>query len=320
MPVVQFHVSATDILAFIHYRGGSRSHRYTDGANGTRQFLARWRHQIEFAATNGTAVSRTRLKEEETLLADFAEWILPPLELPGIETPLLILPEGILFGVPWSVLPVGRERLLDRYEVTMAPSLTHFRHSAGRRLSGEAFRIFVGSRTGLPHLSSEIDAVERRLHGPSLHLHDPCRREDWPDGVCDRVWHFAGHAALRRDNPFYSSLILDDGPLFAADLRLMRNQVGLITLAACRTGQHTGLPGEEASALVRSLLEMGGRNVVASQWAISDRSTPVWMDLFYKHYLDGAPAARAVRRAAQGVKERFPSVYDWGAFSLFGAG
>jgi CHAT domain-containing protein len=134
------------------------------------------------------------------------------------------------------------------------------------------------------------------------------------------VWHFAGHAALRRDNPFYSSLILDDGPLFAADLRLMRNQVGLITLAACRTGQHTGLPGEEASALVRSLLEMGGRNVVASQWAISDRSTAVWMDLFYKHYLDGAPAARAVRRAAQGVKERFPSVYDWGAFSLFGAG
>jgi len=320
MPIVGFHVALGDVLAFIHYGGRSRTYRYADGVSRTRQFLARWRHQVEFAAVRGSSVGRTRLTEEHDLLSDFAHWFLPPLELPEDADRLLLLPEGLLFGVPWSVLPLAGERLLDRYELMLAPSLTHFRHASAARPSSDSHRIFVGSRSGLPYLNGEIAAVRRRLDGPTLRIHDPCQRSDWPNSVDEGIWHFAGHAALRRDNPFYSSLLLDDGPLFAADLRLSRNQVGLITLAACRTGQHTGLPGEEASALVRSLLEMGARNVVASHWAISDRSTSVWIDHFYENYLDGAPAARAVRHAARSVREQFPSVCDWGAFSLFGAG
>jgi CHAT domain-containing protein len=114
--------------------------------------------------------------------------------------------------------------------------------------------------------------------------------------------------------------MLADGPMFAADFRLKRNRVKLVTLAACRTGQHTSLPGEEATGLVRSLLEMGAQNVVASNWAVSDLSTSHWMDLMYKCYLGGASAGKAVKHAAQGVREKFPSAYNWGAFSVFGAG
>jgi len=65
---------------------------------------------------------------------------------------------------------------------------------------------------------------------------------------------------------------------------------------------------------------MGGRNVVASHWAVSDYSTSHWMDLLYKHYLSGSSVAQAIRYAALGVREKFPSAYHWGAFSVFGAG
>jgi CHAT domain-containing protein len=108
--------------------------------------------------------------------------------------------------------------------------------------------------------------------------------------------------------------------LFAADFRLRDYRVGLVTLAACRTGNQSVLPGEESTGLVRSLLEMGARNVVGSHWSVSDKSTAVWMRRFYDFILDGQPVSEAVRKAAIYVRQRFPSAYDWAAFSAFGAG
>jgi CHAT domain-containing protein len=110
-----------------------------------------------------------------------------------------------------------------------------------------------------------------------------------------------------------------DGPLFAADLRLRENKVGLVVLAACRTGQQTFVLGEESTGLVRSLLEMGARNVVASHWAVSDKSTALWAKEFYKSLFAGEAVDEALRRSAQAVRERHPSAYFWAGFSLFGA-
>jgi len=160
----------------------------------------------------------------------------------------------------------------------------------------------------------------KALGNSSVVVRDPCRRADWPDRGEARVWHYIGHAHWRPDNPFYSSLTLSDGPLFAADFRLKRNRVEFVVLAACRTGRASVLPGDEADGLVRSLLEMGAKNVLASHWAVSDRSTTHWMSLFYDSLQSGSPVAKAVTAAAVEVREKFPSAYDWSAFSIAGAG
>jgi len=133
------------------------------------------------------------------------------------------------------------------------------------------------------------------------------------------VWHYTGHAEFRSDNPFFSSLQLDDGPLFAADLRLKNNRVGLVTLAACRTGLQSYLPGEESTGMVRSLIEMGARRVVASLWAVSDRSTAAWMSAFYDRYLEDYDIDAAYRKASLSVREKNPSAFDWAAFAVYGA-
>ena len=142
----------------------------------------------------------------------------------------------------------------------------------------------------------------------------------WPISVQARLWHYAGHAHLRADNPFYSYLSLADGPLFAADFRLRKNRVNLVTLAACRSGEQVAMPGEESTGLVRSLLEMGARNIIAGHWPVADSSTSLWMTTFYKQLFAGQRISYAVRKAALKVRERFPSAYHWAAFSIFGAG
>ncbi|MDH4155979.1 MAG: CHAT domain-containing protein [candidate division Zixibacteria bacterium] len=318
--IIQYHVAQADIIAVVHHRGESHSYLYPDGVNILKEYVARWRFFVEFSQSFRKKPRKSDLADEQELLGQIGNWLLAPLELPSDARHLLVLPEGQISSLPWQAIRLGKNYLSDRSDVTFAPSLRHHLHAQSHEVKSRKIKIFVGQSSGLPHLREEVAAVSNSLRSRYTDIYDPCRRADWPDNSQARIWHFSGHARLRVDNPFYSSLLLDDGPLFAADFRIKRNQVGLVTLAACRTGQQTSLPGEEASGLVRSLLEMGARNVVASHWAVADASTSTWMDLFYTYYLAGSSVGRAIQRTVGGVRERFPSAYHWGAFSVFGAG
>jgi len=318
--IVQFHVGRSDIIAVVHYRGDCHAHLYRDGVAVLSELVARWRFFVEFAQTVRENPRPVDLDDEQQLLEHIGAWLLPPLNLPHGARRLLILPEGRISSLPWQAIKTGGKYLSEKYEIVFAPSLRHHRHAHRSRVKSRKIKLFVGASSGLTYLREEIAAVSEQLTGPVTDIYDPCRRADWPNNSRARVWHFSGHAHLRADNPFYSSLLLEDGPLFAADFRLKKNNVELITLAACRTGQQTGLPGEEASGLVRSLLEMGARNIIASHWAVADQSASLWMKLFYTYYLDGSSIGKAIRLAARGVREKYPSAYHWGAFSVFGAG
>jgi hypothetical protein len=319
-PIVQFHVGRRDIFAFVHHDGVCHSHRYLDGVRIVRELVALWRFLVERADGTKNRPSQSDRADERDILGRLGSWLLPPLQLPSGADRLLVLPEGQLSCLPWSALAANGMPLLDRFEMSFAPSLRHHLQAKRQTTRSQKTKIFVGAAEGLTHIQREVEAVSSRLQGRHAAVYDPCCRADWPDHESAKIWHFSGHAHLRPDNPFYSALLLADGPLFAADFRLKRNRVGLVTLAACRTGQQTSLPGEEAGGMVRSLLEMGARNVIASHWAVSDFSTSVWTDLLYKSYLGGMSASSAARQAALGVREKFPSAYHWSAFSVFGAG
>ncbi len=247
------------------------------------------------------------------------DWLLPPLEIPQETDNILIIPEAQLTRVPWSAISSGGQSLLDKHQILLAPSVQHYHFASKQSTRSTRKQLYVGRLHNLPFARREIEIVRDRFGNRHTEVYDPCYREHWPDTGQAQIWHFTGHAHLRTDNPFYSSLLLANGPLFAADFRLKRHRVNLVTLAACRTGQQTQLPGEESSGLVRSILEMGARTIVAGNWAVSDQSTTTWIDKFYTYYLNGAAALAAARTASLETRERFPSAFDWGAFSVFGA-
>lgn len=319
-PIVQFYLGQRDLLAFVHHRGLCHSHRYVEGRVYLDELVARWRFLIECSAYTPSGYSSTTGADERDILERISRWLLPPLQIPEGAKKLLIIPEGHLVALPWLALRTNRGILADHTDLCLAPSLRHHVHARGIRSRGSDIRIYVGSRRGLKHVDAELEALRGRFDRKQTELFDPSTRADWTTGGASRIWHYSGHATLRADNPFYSALELSDGPLYAADLRLRHHRVGLVTLAACRTGPHTQLPGDESTGLVRSLLEMGARNVVASHWAVGDRSTARWMDIFYRHYLAGQTVSRAVRWTAMEMRETFPRVFHWGAFSAFGSG
>jgi hypothetical protein len=319
--VIQFHSGGGDLVAFVHYRNQTHFHRYLDGARIAHEFMGRWRFMVERAAslTGNYNINIDELRDEQQLLEQIGEWLFSPLGISAEYKRLLILPEGDVTNLPWQAIIHRGLPLAGTYELLLSPSFRHYLHARNQRIKSRRIEVFVGAPEGLSKVEKEYAFLLRNGNGEVV-VHHPCYRNDWPNESKARLWHYAGHAHLRNDNPFYSSLSVADGPMFAADFRLKRNKVGLVTLAACRTGQQSFLPGEESTGLVRSLLEMGARSVLASHWAISDHSTSLWMNEFYKRFLSGESVASAVRKTALNIRNKYPSAYHWAAFSIFGAG
>jgi len=319
LPVVQFHRESEDLIALVHHGGQTKLKRYESGCRVLRDHVGLWQVLLSRIVHTKGKPSRTDREDERRLFRALGEWLWEPLAEHASSGRMLILPEGELWNLPWCALEVNGRALVETIGLVVAPSLRHYVRAGQVEESSRKIEVFAGHTEGLAYCREEL-SIFQRVPGWDVTIYDKCKREDWPYQGTSAIWHYLGHARFRVDNPFYSTLQLADGPLFAADLRLRHNRVGLVTLAACRTGQQVFTPGEESSGLVRSLLEMGARNVIASHWSVSDESTALWMRTFYEAYLNDLTLDKCMQQAAQAVRERFPSAYHWAAFSLFGAG
>jgi len=318
MPVVQFHTQDEDICAFVHRCGYTTMRRFYGGRTRLAGNIEKWRFILEgelLRNNHDPAISVA----ERLLWSDIGAWLWAPLGIDAGGREVLIIPDGELANLPWPALIVNQVPLVEQYRFILSPSLRHFGAASRIRCRSQRIEVFRGAADDLPQADREIAAL-KTWAGKSLTVHNPCRRESWLSQGESFIWHYVGHAQLRADNPFYSCLHLADGPLFAADFRLRSCRANLVTLSACRSGEQVALPGEEATGLVRSLLEMGARNVIAGLWPVSDDSAALWMETFYDGLFTGAGILDALRRASLTVREKFPSAYHWAAFALSGAG
>ncbi len=319
LPIIQFHAAEDDILAFTHRVGDISLRRFTNGKSRLADFMKRWRFILEGEMLADHLGQSDRRDVESALWREMGEWLWRPLEIDPKEKSILVLPEGELANLPWPALIIDGRQLVERHQFVVAPSLRHYLAAGALRSRSKDIVIFKGITDGLPEIDREIETL-KRLAGPKATVFDPCRREDWPETGDALIWHYAGHAELLAANPFYSFLNLVNGPIFAADFRLKRCRVNLVTLAGCRSGEQVALPGEEATGLVRSLLEMGAGNVIAGLWPVSDLSSRLWMESFYGRLFQGEAISDAAAHASRTVRRTQPSAYHWAAFTLYGAG
>lgn len=318
-PIVQFHVGTESITAFVHFAGKTTAHYIEDGRVRLESALERWRFLLERQLWSAQAEADFSPNTESALWTEIGDWLWKPLGIPADAPSVVIIPEGELANLPWNAIGVDDVSLMERHTITLAPSLRHCAAAQEVKTDSIGVEVFRGAGLDLQNADSELQLLTEAAPAHTV-VHNPAKRDDWPDSSDDFLWHFVGHAVMNEENPFYSFLAMADGPMFAADFRLRKCRVNLVTLAACRTAEQAALPGEESTGLVRSLLEMGARNVIAGHWPVSDESTSLWMTTFYKRYLGGEPLHRATRTAALAVRDRYPSAFHWSAFSIHGAG
>jgi tetratricopeptide (TPR) repeat protein len=238
-------------------------------------------------------------------------------------TAVVVIPAGPLFYLPFHALWDGRSHLIERCEVSTAPSAGAL-IALDRRENGDLdFRtgaLVLGYEVeGLEGIAREVEAVEAALPGATVLVGRKATR-----GALRRlageasILHLAAHADFRDDNPLLSSIELADGRLTFYDLFDLRLGAGLVVLSGCQTGGSRVMEGEELMGLARGFQHAGARSLVVSLWPVEDAAAAEIMGRFYA----GIAAGRGPRVALglamrEGIAAgRLP--HEWAPFYLSG--
>lgn len=111
------------------------------------------------------------------------------------------------------------------------------------------------------------------------------------------------------------------GELRAGNFRF--EHADLMTLSACDTGLGGGrdAQGQEIEGLGVIVQRLGAKSVLASLWAVDDRSTGQLMADFYRqHERDGLNKIEALRRAQLALRQQrsFQHPFYWAPFIQMG--
>lgn len=236
------------------------------------------------------------------------------------ERQLVIVPHGALHYLPFHALHDGESYLIERREVSFAPSAVVLQQCLD--LPKHQFRnalLFGVTDEQIPAVRDELRALDRVFANVKRFSDEDATTEALRKNSSDvEVLHLACHAQFRSDNPLFSSLRLSDGWFTARDAYGLKLNCGLVTLSACETGMNTVAPGEELMGLARGFLSAGSPTVVMSLWTIDDQATAELMVAFYEELARTKSPAAALRGAQVKLLAERPHPFFWSPFVLVG--
>ncbi|MET7578286.1 CHAT domain-containing protein [Streptomyces microflavus] len=280
---------------------------------------ARWRSALEELCDWAGAVVMAPLARS------------PLLRAAGPQPRLVLVPFGVLGGIPWhaALLSSGLRhggrpvRAVERMTLSYAASARQLHEVLGRpRLPLDAGPVIVGNPDGtLPGATTEARQIRSALYPRGLLL-GRVRGASGPGtpaevltalpsrtGPGASVLHLACHARPSGSSPLDACLSLappgeeqPDGQLTVREiLRQARGRPaaapgGLVVLDAC-VSDHTAGDFDESLTLSTAFLAAGATGVVGSRWEVPDGLTGLMMYVFHDRLRAGSPPVRALREA-----------------------
>jgi len=233
---------------------------------------------------------------------------------------LIIVPDGILWDLPFQALKADDQRyLIEDHAVSYAQSLTTLREIAKRpgsasRQSTDLDLLAFGNpelngkdvkervKTGLMDYALEplpeaekmvtalgglYGAARSKVYIGAAATEDRAKAE----GPNSRIIQFATHGLLDSRNPMYSHLVLsqsakneyDDGLLEAWEIMKLDLHADMVILAACETARGRVATGEGMIGMSWAFFVAGSPTTVASQWKVDSASTTQLMLEFHRN-------------------------------------
>jgi tetratricopeptide (TPR) repeat protein len=247
------------------------------------------------------ARGRPRLGDEAVLAhsgASLETSLLGPAAVGLGDRPVVVVPPGWLQAVPWTLMPSLRDRA-----VTVAPSALawlrgrHKRPPAHRRVAlVEGPRLATGG--------AEVEQLHAHYSDAVLLSRGGATAERVLSAL-DGAWlaHIAAHGTFRADNPLFSSIQLDDGPLTVHDFERLSRAPYWLVLSSCDSGTAAPVGADELLGLVGSLMPLGAVGIVASIVPVNDPAAVPLMLALHDALEKGAALPEALlagRRATLG--------------------
>jgi CHAT domain-containing protein/Tfp pilus assembly protein PilF len=256
------------------------------------------------------------------------------------KTSLIIVPDAVLWGVPFQALRSPKDKyLIEDYATSYAPSLTVLREMMLRPRAKKAAPAnanslllafgnpTVGTQTServrytlmdsqlppLPEAEKQVRALSE-LYGPAQSevYTGAAASEDKAKAKADRfrVLQFATHAVLNDSNPMYSYVVLsqpvggaEDGLLEAWEMMNLNLNAEMVVLSACETARGRIGAGEGVIGMTWALFVAGSPVTIASQWKVESASTTELMLEFHRALrAQNARASKAQAMQAAALK------------------
>ena len=233
---------------------------------------------------------------------------------------LVVVPHRALHYVPFHALDDGDSYVVERREVSYAPSAAVLGYCLARPERPFEHALLMGvADEQTPRVRDEIEALAPLFPDPvallDSHATVAALRERAPSAD---LLHLACHGQFRPDSPLFSSLKLGDGWLTVRDAYTLNVGASLVTLSACETGVSAVAPGDELLGLVRGFFYAGAPSLLLSLWTVDDEATAELMKDFYTTLRAGARPAAALRAAQLRQMRERPHPFFWSPFVLTG--
>ena len=323
--LLEYFSSGDALSAFVVTSGGVRCvERFAplEEVEGVLKRLEFYLSRVALGGLHAQVYGEERLQQRvDEQLRALHEHLLAPLDL-ELKGHLVVVPHGSLYAVPFTALYDGERYLLDKTQVSVAPSAAVYRFCKAKRSRGASLVAFGVSdnevSSTLPAVRGEVEKVTEGVVAAQVYLGERATRAAFfEQAPAASLLHLATHGSYRPDNPMYSGLRLADGWLNARDLYGTRLRADLVVLSACESGL-TESYGYEPFGLVRAFLHAGAVSLVASLWSVKDAQTAEFMHAFYDALKRGDQVAAALREAQLQVRLSHPNPYYWAGFNVLG--
>lgn len=309
---------------FVLTAGGLRRHALPATFNVLQKNIAAWKKQLETAGPLTTG----ELKTSRNVCAS----IIDPLvqDLAGIKR-LIIVPDGPVRQISFSalVLPDGKKRMIDQYEIAISPAIHLLVGSAGTGGSGKmGFFGVPGSKgtaelapfksliLGLARKSQDIVSIGDEFRPTTTQKLMPDLSE-----AC-----FFTHGIISSQNPLDSYLLasgVEGRPqqITIRDILNTKNHLQHVALWACESAMGPNAGGEGLLGIAWAFQAAGAKSVIASKWSVDVASTAMLAETFYiERFTHAASTSEALRTAMQTVRQNpaRANPYYWAAFDVYG--
>jgi tetratricopeptide (TPR) repeat protein len=237
--------------------------------------------------------------------------LLPLDALPAPSTRLHIVPIGPLLRVSFAALRVAGDRLLDRYEIVYAPSVTGLAAMVPETEDrGRGALVVADTRSGLEHADAESKIVVDQT-GATPRVGPQATAAALRTGVDLALLHVISHSGLGARGGY---LVLADREVTAADILSWRIHPRLVVLPTCASA--ATIRSEMWGSLAAAFLAAGSHHVVATVAAVQDSVAMEFTRLFYREGGVEDPVG-ALTRAQRQMAGRYPAE-AWSAFVVAG--
>jgi len=258
---------------------------------------------------------------------------------------IIIVPDDLLFGVPFSALSLdGNSYLIENFSLSAVPSIgvreQLLKTEKTRTQPDHTALIFANagfdepSQTSfgtLPFSEIEGEEIKKMFGDGSLMFKGSKANRVNLSKFINRhygVIHFATHGLIDSDVPNLSGLSFpkENGETslwLLPEISTAKINANLVFLSGCETALGDSVAGEGLMSLGRAFLEAGANNVIGTLWNVEDRATSLLVQNFYKALT--SERKNFVNALQQSMKELISKNYRglsdpyyWAGFQLIG--